>query len=54
MDFAKIQDREYRLLLNLFYKQFEILGGIRMKTVALVPIKLNSERLPHKNILPIG
>lgn len=25
-----------------------------MKTVALVPIKLNSERLPHKNILPIG
>ncbi|MFW2488472.1 cytidylyltransferase domain-containing protein [Clostridium chromiireducens] len=25
-----------------------------MKTVALVPIKLNSQRLPHKNILPIG
>lgn len=25
-----------------------------MKTVALVPVKLNSERLPHKNILPIG
>ena len=23
-----------------------------MKTVALVPIKLNSQRLPHKNILP--
>lgn len=25
-----------------------------MKTVALVPIKLNSQRLPYKNILPIG
>ncbi len=25
-----------------------------MKTVALVPIKLNSQRLPHKNILPIS
>lgn len=25
-----------------------------MKTVALVPIKLNSQRLPHKNILPIA
>jgi CMP-N-acetylneuraminic acid synthetase len=24
-----------------------------MKTIALVPIKLNSQRLPHKNILPI-
>lgn len=28
--------------------------SILMKTVALVPIKLNSQRLPHKNILPIG
>ncbi|WP_280160495.1 cytidylyltransferase domain-containing protein [Priestia megaterium] len=25
-----------------------------MKTVAFVPIKLNSQRLPHKNILPFG
>lgn len=25
-----------------------------MKTVALIPIKLNSQRLPHKNILPLG
>lgn len=25
-----------------------------MKTIAFVPIKLNSQRLPHKNILPIG
>ncbi|MCD8004061.1 MAG: acylneuraminate cytidylyltransferase family protein, partial [Oscillospiraceae bacterium] len=25
-----------------------------MKTIALVPIKLNSQRLPHKNILPIA
>ena len=25
-----------------------------MKVAALVPIKLNSQRLPHKNILPIG
>lgn len=25
-----------------------------MKTVAFVPIKLNSQRLPHKNILPLG
>ncbi len=25
-----------------------------MKTVAFVPIKLNSQRLPHKNILPIA
>jgi CMP-N-acetylneuraminic acid synthetase len=25
-----------------------------MKTVAFVPIKFNSTRLPHKNILPIG
>lgn len=25
-----------------------------MKVVALVPIKLNSQRLPHKNILPIA
>lgn len=25
-----------------------------MKVVAIVPIKLNSQRLPHKNILPIG
>lgn len=25
-----------------------------MKTVALVPIKLHSQRLPHKNILPIA
>ena len=25
-----------------------------MKTVALIPIKLNSRRLPHKNILPIA
>ncbi len=25
-----------------------------MKIVAFVPIKLNSERLPHKNILPLG
>ena len=24
-----------------------------MKVVALVPIKLNSQRLPHKNILPL-
>ena len=25
-----------------------------MKTIALVPIKLNSQRLPHKNILPLA
>lgn len=25
-----------------------------MKTVAFIPIKLNSQRLPHKNILPIS
>lgn len=25
-----------------------------MKTVAFIPIKLNSERLPHKNVLPIA
>lgn len=25
-----------------------------MKTVALVPVKLNSQRLPHKNILPVA
>ncbi len=25
-----------------------------MKTVALIPIKLNLQRLPHKNILPIA
>lgn len=25
-----------------------------MRTIALVPIKLNSQRLPHKNILPIA
>lgn len=25
-----------------------------MKTVALIPIKLNSQRLPHKNLLPIA
>lgn len=25
-----------------------------MKVVALVPIKLNSQRVPHKNILPLG
>jgi CMP-N-acetylneuraminic acid synthetase len=25
-----------------------------VKTVALIPIKLNSQRLPHKNILPIA
>ena len=25
-----------------------------MKTAALIPIKLNSQRLPHKNILPIA
>lgn len=25
-----------------------------MKIVALIPIKLNSQRLPHKNILPLG
>lgn len=25
-----------------------------MKTIAFVPIKLNSQRLPHKNILPIA
>lgn len=25
-----------------------------MKTVALIPIKLNSQRIPHKNILPIA
>ena len=25
-----------------------------MKTVAMIPIKLNSQRLPHKNILPIA
>ena len=25
-----------------------------MKTVAFIPIKLNSQRLPHKNILPLG
>lgn len=25
-----------------------------MKTVAFVPIKLNSQRLPHKNILPVS
>lgn len=29
-------------------------GVISMKTVALVPIKLNSQRLPHKNILPLA
>jgi len=28
--------------------------GENMKTVAFVPIKLNSQRLPHKNILPIA
>lgn len=27
---------------------------IDMKTVAFIPIKLNSQRLPHKNILPIA
>ena len=27
---------------------------VNMKTVALIPIKLNSQRLPHKNILPIA
>ena len=25
-----------------------------MRTIAFVPIKLNSQRLPGKNILPIG
>lgn len=25
-----------------------------MKTVAFVPIKMNSQRVPHKNILPLG
>lgn len=25
-----------------------------MKVVALVPVKLNSQRLPHKNLLPLG
>lgn len=25
-----------------------------MRTIAFVPIKLNSQRLPHKNILPIA
>lgn len=25
-----------------------------MRTIAFVPIKLNSERLPHKNLLPLG
>ena len=25
-----------------------------MKTTAFIPIKLNSQRLPHKNILPLG
>ena len=25
-----------------------------MKTVAFIPIKMNSQRLPHKNILPLG
>lgn len=25
-----------------------------MKTVAFVPIKMNSQRVPHKNVLPIG
>lgn len=29
-------------------------GGGGMRTVALIPIKLNSQRLPHKNILPIA
>lgn len=28
--------------------------SIYMKTVAFVPIKLNSQRVPHKNILPLG
>ena len=27
---------------------------MEMKTVAFVPIKLNSQRLPNKNILPVG
>lgn len=27
---------------------------MRKKVVAFVPIKLNSQRLPHKNILPLG
>lgn len=27
---------------------------IEMKTVALVPIKMNSQRVPHKNILKLG
>jgi len=31
---------------------FEVNGN--MKTVAFVPIKLNNERLPNKNILPLG
>ena len=25
-----------------------------MKVVSFVPIKMNSQRLPHKNILPLG
>ena len=25
-----------------------------MKTIALIPIKMNSQRIPHKNILPIA
>ena len=25
-----------------------------MKIVAFVPLKMNSQRIPHKNILPIG
>ena len=31
-----------------------ILFNIYMKVVAFVPVKLNSQRLPHKNILPIA
>jgi len=30
------------------------IGGYRMKVVAFLPIKLNSQRLPKKNILPIS
>ncbi len=44
----------WRFLNGLISTQSFNKTGVMMKVVAFVPIKLNSQRLPQKNILPLG
>lgn len=51
---GKLNWKARERLTILFYMWLNRERRVLMKTVALVPIKLNLQRLPHKNILNIA